>query len=100
MAKNSSQETEITVKYNCGYGNSLFIRGAGTKGRGANGKIEPLSWNKGILLKNIAPDEWVFWCQTPLNSCEFKLLLNDELYELGSNHILIPQTKNLIIPYF
>jgi hypothetical protein len=71
-------KTRITVKYDIGFGRMLFLRG-----RGAN-----LSWDKGVALKNMSADEWVWETDTPFSTCEFKVLINDREYEIGENHPL------------
>jgi len=78
----SSQEehrtgkTRVLIKYNVGFKNNLYIRGQGAG----------LNWNKGVMLKNIGPDEWVWEPTAPINDCEFKVLINDQKYETGENH--------------
>ena len=74
--KNGS--TRIIIKYDVGFNNALFIRG-----KGAN-----LNWEKGIPLKNVKRDEWVWETNAPFATCEFKILINDSQYELGENHQL------------
>lgn len=69
-------KTKITIKYNCGFGNALYIRGSGAN----------LSWNKGIMLTNHSADLWTWECSEPLSKGEFKILINDNIYELGDNH--------------
>lgn len=71
-------KTRITVKYDIGFGNYLFLRG-----KGAN-----LSWEKGVALKNVKNDEWVWETDLAFTSCEFKVLINDSIYEIGDNHTL------------
>lgn len=71
-------KTRIIVKYNSGFNNNITLRG-----KGAN-----LSWDEGILLKNVKPDEWIWESDLPFTTCEFKVLLNDVQYELGDNHPL------------
>jgi hypothetical protein len=71
-------KTRITVKYDIGFGNYLFLRG-----KGAN-----LCWDKGVVLKNARNDEWVWETDLPFSSCEFKVLVNDTTYEIGDNHTL------------
>lgn len=66
----------VLIKYNVGFKNNLYIRGHGGG----------LTWSKGVMLKNIGPDEWVWEPSTPISDCEFKVLINDEKYELGENH--------------
>ena len=69
---------KVIIKYDVGFGNVLFIRG-----RGAG-----LSWDKGISLKNKGSDEWVWEPKQTFNECEFKVLINDQMYETGENHWL------------
>jgi hypothetical protein len=71
--KQKTSLTRIVVKYDVGFSNSIFIRGTGGK----------LSWDKGILMDNTKPDEWVFETLEPIE--EFKVLINDRQFELGAN---------------
>ena len=48
-------KTRITIIYDTGYSNELYIRG-----KGAN-----LSWEQGQLLKNIGHDEWIYETNVP-----------------------------------
>lgn len=86
----SSGKTKVTIKYNAGFPNQLFIRG-----KGAN-----LSWEKGQPLKNTKPDEWVWETDTRFSSCEFKILINDTIYETGENHLLNEGANILYTPSF
>ena len=70
--------TRITIRYDAGLNNNLYIRGEGAG----------LSWDHGVMLKNVGPDEWVWETSLPFNECEFKALLNDQQYEDGGNHHL------------
>ena len=74
-AKNISK---VTVKYDVGFKNFLYIRGSGAG----------LSWEKGKMLRNTGADEWVWETDEPFQSCEFKVLINDHRYEGGANHHL------------
>ncbi len=69
--------SKIVVKCDCGFSNTLFIRGEG---------IANLNWNKGIPLKNVKKDEWVWETDRPFVKAEFKILVNDQKYEKGENH--------------
>lgn len=71
-------KTRIIVKYDIGFNNQITLRG-----KGAN-----LSWDKGVVLKNVKPDEWIWESDLPFTTCEFKVLINDMHYELGDNHPL------------
>ncbi len=70
--------TRIVVHYDVGFGNSLYLRG-----QGAN-----LHWDKGVQLKNTSPSEWVWETNLSFTLAEFKVLVNDKVYELGPNHTL------------
>jgi hypothetical protein len=82
--------TKLTIRLDCGFSNFLSIRGEGAG----------LNWKKGITLKNKAPDEWVFETSVPFHKCEFKVLLNDEIYEAGPNRVLVSGTHSHYTPYF
>jgi len=71
-------KTRVVVKYDVGFNNTIYIRG-----KGAN-----LNWDKGILLKNVKADEWIWECELSFTKCEFKMLINDKQYEIGENHPL------------
>lgn len=70
--------TKVTVKYDVGFNNAIYIRGEGGD----------LSWKKGKALKNTGSDIWVWETDKPFNVLEFKVLINDERYESGENHRL------------
>lgn len=69
-------KTRVTVKYDVGFHNTLYIRG-----QGAN-----LNWERGIQMKNVKADEWVWESDNNFSQCEFKVLINDRVYENGPNH--------------
>lgn len=83
-------KTKITIKFNVGFPNTLTIRG-----KGAN-----LSWDKGVPLKNIKADEWVWETETNFTQCEFKVLVNDVHYEMGANHIIQQGATLVYTPRF
>ncbi len=84
------QTTRITVKYDAGLGNSLFIRG------------EPplLNWEKGIALKNTGSDTWVFETEGNFPSLKYKIVLNDNRFEQGEDHKTDCGKKEEISPRF
>lgn len=88
--KKSSSKTRLTIKYDAGYPNQLYIRG-----KGAN-----LSWDKGIPLKNIKADEWTWETDIHFTNCEFKVLINDHVYENGDNHHLNAGSTLFYTPRF
>jgi hypothetical protein len=71
--------THIIIKYDVGFGNHLYIRGHGSPN---------LSWDKGIALKNVKSNEWVFETNVSFTQAEFKILINDKVYEIGPNHVI------------
>lgn len=86
-----SKKTKIVVKFNCGVQNNLFIRGNG---------ITSLSWMKGEPLQNVGPDEWIWETERPCTKMEFKILLNDQQFEIGENHTIPYGGIALITPNF
>jgi hypothetical protein len=85
-----SAKTRIAVKYDVGFGNNIFIRG-----KGAN-----LNWDRGIKLTNVKNDEWVWETDIPFSHCEFKMLINDKVYEAGDNHIIASGSTIQYTPRF
>lgn len=81
---------KVIIKYDVGFNNSLYIRG---KGAG-------LSWDKGVPLKNMGPDEWIWEPTQAFNECEFKVLINDQCYENGENHHLAGGASIQYTPFF
>lgn len=91
--KNGSRrgsQAKVIVKYDAGFKNTLFVRG-----QGAN-----LSWDKGVPLKNVKADEWIWEPETSFADCEFKILINDVSYEEGENHRLRKGMKIQFTPHF
>jgi hypothetical protein len=72
-------KTRIVAHYDCGFPNNLFIRGEG---------ISSLSWDKGSVMKNVAPNEWVWESDRPFSTAHFKILINDNHFEAGEDHTL------------
>ena len=89
--KKKKSLTRVIVQFDAGFPNSLFLRGEGAPG---------LSWEKGVELKNLKPDEWVWECEAPFSAGEFKVLINDQIFELGENHQLQPESTVRINPKF
>lgn len=79
ISKPTKTLTRIIVRCNCGFGNQLYIRGHG---------VGLLTWDKGIQLRNIDADRWVWETASRFDKAEFKLLINDRQYEIGENHSL------------
>ncbi len=82
--------TRITIKYDVGFQNAVYLRGDGPD----------LSWNRGIKLKNVKADEWVWETDRPFKAGEFKVLVNDTHFEQGENHRLVPGAHLEYTPRF
>lgn len=88
--KEKAKLTRVIIHFDVGFNNSIFIRGSGAN----------LNWNKGTMLLNTRPNEWVWETDQPLSSCEFKVLINDTEYEQGDNHILTSENCLEYTPRF
>ena len=84
-------KTRIVIQFDAGYPNTLFLRGEG---------IEGLSWEKGVALNNCKPDEWVWETNASFSSADFKVLINDTLFEEGENHTVHRGSSICINPKF
>ena len=89
-AADSAQQTRVTIRYDVGLNNNLHIRGCGAG----------LSWDRGVLMKNVGPDEWIWETNLPFSNCEFKVILNDQQYESGENHRIDAGGKIRYTPKF
>lgn len=89
-SKSQKEPTKIVVQYDVGFNNQLFIRGEGPS----------LSWDKGSVLKNVKPNEWVWESDADFKTCEFKVLINDQVYESGDNHSCKKGTTFSYTPVF
>ncbi|KAF0094046.1 MAG: hypothetical protein E1N59_2304 [Puniceicoccaceae bacterium 5H] len=78
-APRSSSVTTVICKVDVGYGNQLYIRGEG------NG----LNWDQGVLMENTAPDEWRWSSNQVEGELQFKVLLNDDVWHQGDNHVVL-----------
>jgi hypothetical protein len=76
--RKTGPKTRITVQFDVGYANSLYIRGKGAS----------LSWDRGQPLVNVNANEWIWETSLPFTTCEFKVLINDTDYEIGDNHLI------------
>ena len=90
-AKADTNKTIIAARVDVGFGNELYLRGSGFK---------DLSWDKGILMKNVSPYEWV-WESNPLDTIiEYKLLINDKIWAEGENRFAHPNKISITSPIF
>jgi hypothetical protein len=82
--------TSVTIKVDCGFGNELYIRGDGAG----------LSWSRGVKLRNIDANTWVWESDRPFTQSYFKVLINDEAYENGENHFIKHGSQIVYTPSF
>ncbi|MFW6352781.1 MAG: hypothetical protein ACOC3I_00145 [Verrucomicrobiota bacterium] len=85
-----SNLTTIVAKVDVGYGNALYLRGAGAG----------LSWEKGILMGCAGADEWVWSSEAVDGELEFKFLLNDERWADGPNAFVTAGERIVVLPQF
>ena len=92
-AKISSKQvvkTSIIARVDVGFGNQLYIRGAGAG----------LSWEKGLQLENVSAYEWAFATTKAKSDVVFKFLINDELWAEGDNIIVAKGATSISSPVF
>ena len=84
-------KTTVVAHIDCGFSNNLFIRGEG---------VASLSWEKGVPMKNVGPNEWVWESDRPFSTVQFKVLVNDKWFEQGDNHAAVFGQQIDISPQF
>ena len=88
--KKITTKTTIAARVDVGFGNNLYIRGEGAG----------LSWDVGILMKNLSPYEWAWETRSSDKPIEYKLLINDELWANGENQFAQPYETAITAPTF
>ncbi len=83
-------KTSIVAYVDVGFGNMLYIRGEGAG----------LSWDKGVLVKNISAAEWVFDTTKATGTVTFKFLINDQIWAEGDDLTLKAGSKSVSSPQF
>jgi len=83
-------KTTISARVDVGFGNNLYIRGEGAG----------LSWDVGILMKNLSPYEWVWESKTASSPLEYKFIINDEVWANGGNLFAKPGETSISAPSF
>lgn len=83
-------KTTIAARVDVGFGNNLYIRGEGAG----------LSWDVGILMKNLSPYEWAWESKSATEPIEYKLLINDELWANGENQFAKAGDTAITAPTF
>ena len=88
--KKIARKTTIAARVDVGFGNNLYIRGDGAG----------LSWDVGILMRNLSPYEWAWETKSSNKPIEYKLLINDELWANGENQFAQPEETAITAPTF
>jgi len=91
MPRKKHKKTRVVVQVDANFAKELYLRGEG---------LSDLSWEKGIEMKHERPDEWVFETNEPFSTGSFKVLINDQTYELGESHPLYPGASIRVNPKF
>lgn len=82
--------TTVIAEIDAGFGNGVYLRGSGGV----------LSWDKGTLMDNVSPTEWVLRMEDVPSVIEFKVLLNDENWSAGPNVEVAPGGTVVVSPRF
>ena len=83
-------KTTIAARVDVGFGNNLYIRGEGAG----------LSWDVGILMRNLSPYEWAWETKSNDKPIEYKLLINDEIWANGENQFAQSDETSITAPTF
>jgi len=83
-------KTSIIARVDVGFGNQLYIRGAGAD----------LSWEEGLPLENVSAYEWTFSTNEAKSDVTFKFLINDELWAEGDNVTVAKGGSSISSPVF
>lgn len=83
-------KTTIVASVDVGFGNALFLRGDGPG----------LSWSKGVPLDCKNDSTWEIAMTGLTESFDYKLLINDECWDIGDNSTATIGKVNKISPRF
>ena len=88
----SAVTTTIKVCYDCGYGNSMTIRG----------DTSPLTWTAGVAMTWTTGNVWVYTTTaiTSGKSIQFKVLKNDSTWSTGANFTATGGATTTVTPTF
>lgn len=82
--------TTIRARIDIGFGNQLYLRGDGAG----------LSWDRGVVMTNVAADEWQITLPESARPVVFKFLINDQGWSTGPDYSVIPGTSTAVTPAF
>jgi hypothetical protein len=81
--------TTIDVKFDVGFGNSVFVRGQGSG----------LTWDHGVPLVCVDAKTWR-WSGEVKDPIKFKVLINDSIWSAGNDITVTPGQKVEVAPQF
>ena len=82
--------TTITAQVDVGFGNTLYIRGAGGG----------LSWTVGVPMTCVAADLWRISLDAARQDIAFKVLVNDVSWSAGADYSAVSGANVTIRPSF
>jgi hypothetical protein len=89
-SKSVTKITTVIAKVDVGWGNSLYLRGAGSG----------LSWDVGERMECLNNDEWVWTAPAGSGPITFKFLRNDLHWDLGPNQVVRAGATSVSSPVF
>ena len=89
-AKSEPPATFISAQIDVGFGNHLAIRGSGPG----------LSWDRGVVMDNVAPHLWTVAISKATKPVTFKLLVNDLSWNTGADFVVAPGQSITTLPTF
>ena len=82
--------TTITAQVDVGFGNTLYIRGAGGG----------LSWTVGVPMTCVAADVWRISLDAARQDIAFKVLVNDLSWSVGADYTAVAGSNVTVRPSF
>jgi len=88
--RKKTQAVNISAQVNVGFGNTLYVRGAGPG----------LSWEKGLPLDCVADDKWSISLSNVRDAVVFKFLVNDLIWSTSDDCTVQPGGSGVFTPMF
>ena len=82
--------TFISAKFDVGFGQHLYLRGAGPG----------LSWQQGLAMDCVSSDLWTIAIKNTAEPVIFKLLVNDVAWNQGHDFVTAPGQSITVVPAF
>ena len=90
VVDNATTTTTIVARIDAGFGNAVFVRGAGAG----------LTWSRGERMRCENASEWRFTIENAEGDFEAKLLLNDDRWAEGDNFVVTAGETVVVDPEF